>query len=254
MEVNPAFGLVVFPDLILPERDVGLVPLAVLVPVVGRGSSVMPPPTSTPVARVRAATVAPTLSGDPPSIGGQPPLLSSTVEERSVVGGKTLPLGTPPSSPMKLVEDCGGVLELLGFEELPSRMDVDKDEAGLVSAKGPRAKRRRAEDDEAESEGGDEPKVLEVRKGKGKGKEKEKEKQTAVKEVGVKKGKVKVSYMRSREGSFIEIIIFVLILRKRKGSSPSPLRLRSRCASRSVPRMTSGGAGSEGGGVSTASR
>ena len=32
MEVNPAFGLVVFPDLILPERDVGLVPLAVLVP------------------------------------------------------------------------------------------------------------------------------------------------------------------------------------------------------------------------------
>ena len=36
MEVNPAFGLVVFPDLILPERDVGLVPLAVLVPVVGR--------------------------------------------------------------------------------------------------------------------------------------------------------------------------------------------------------------------------
>ena len=126
MEVNPAFGLVVFPDLILPERDVGLVPLAVLVPVVGRGSSVMPPPTSTPVARVRAATVAPTLSGDPPSIGGQPPLLSSTVEERSVVGGKTLPLGTPPSSPMKLVEDCGGALELLGFEELPSRMDAER--------------------------------------------------------------------------------------------------------------------------------
>ena len=92
-----------------------------------------------------------------------------------------------------------------------NEMDVDEDEAGLVSAKGPRAKRQRAEDDEAESEGGDEPKVLEVRKGKGKGKEKEKEKQTAVKEVGVKKGKVKVSYMRSREGSFIEVIIFFFL-------------------------------------------
>ena len=179
LEKNPAFGLVVFPDLILPERDVDLLPIGVLGPVAGRVSSVMPPPASAPVVGVRAGTV---MTGGPSSINGQPPLPTPTVEERSVVGRKAVVMGSTPSSSMKPLEERGGALELMGFEEVAARKDVDVDEAGLVSAKGPRAKRRRVEDDEAESEGDDGSKAAEIRKVKGKGKQ-----------TVVKKGKV--SYM-----------------------------------------------------------
>ena len=54
LEKNPAFGLVVFPDLILPERDVDLAPLGVLGPVAGRVSSMMPPDSFRSTLRVLA--------------------------------------------------------------------------------------------------------------------------------------------------------------------------------------------------------
>ena len=129
----------------------------------------MPPTTSAPVVGVRAGTV---MTGGPSSINGQQPLPTPTVEERSVVGGKVVVMGSTPSSSMKLLEERRGALELMGFEEVAARKDADVDEAGLVSAKGPRAKRRRVEDDEAESEGDDGSKAVEARKVKGKGKQK----------------------------------------------------------------------------------
>ena len=71
------------------------------------------------------------------------------------MAGKTV-YPSSPVAPMKLLSEVGGELEVMGLEETGAPMDVDAGTPEPVGAKGPRAKRRRIEEDEAEDEDEDE--------------------------------------------------------------------------------------------------
>ena len=151
---NPSFGLAAAPDWELPEEDEVLAPLATLG--AARVGSLAPPPSSAPPVVARSATVGPSLSGPPPAIDGRPPLLTPVKNSQGgSMAGKTV-YPSSPVAPMKLLSEVGGELEVMGLEETGAPMDVDAGTPEPVGAKGPRAKRRRVEEDEAEDEDEDE--------------------------------------------------------------------------------------------------